>query len=201
MTERTKRPKSKPTWSDVKSKLADFDRAGLQQLVADLYAFHRDNQSFLHARFGLGESPLEAYKQRIQAALAPDISRKRNANISVAAAKKVISEYNKAVGDPLGILELRLFWCETAVKFSMDYGYGDVSYLDALALQYSEACIVLSALDEPLLEDTIERLTNIRDDAQMGYGIWDYMADTLGKALLKLPITTVEADIPQTGSS
>jgi hypothetical protein len=180
MTERTKRPKSKVTWSDVKSKLADFDRAGLQQLVANLYVFHKDNQTFLHARFGLGENPLEAYKQRIQAA---------------------ISEYNKAVGDPLGILELRLFWCETAVKFSMDYGYGDVGYLDALALQYSEACIVLSALDEPLLEDTIERLTNIRDDAQMGYGIWDYMADTLGKALLKLPMTTVEAEIPQTGSS
>lgn len=201
MTERTKRPKSKVTWSDVKSKLADFDRAGLQQLVANLYVFHKDNQTFLHARFGLGENPFEAYKQRIQAALAPDISRKRNANISVAAAKKAISEYNKAVGDPLGILELRLFWCETAVKFSMDYGYGDVGYLDALALQYSEACIVLSALDEPLLEDTIERLTNIRDDAQMGYGIWDYMADTLGKALLKLPMTTVEAEIPQTGSS
>jgi hypothetical protein len=173
----------------------------LQQLVADLYAFHRDNQTFLHARFGLGESPLEAYKQRIQVALAPDISRKRNANISVSAAKKAISEYNKAVGDPLGILELRLFWCETAVKFSMDYGYGDIGYLDALALQYSEACIVLSALDEPLLENTIERLTNIRDDAQMGYGIWDYMADTLRKALLKLPMTTVEAEIPQTGSS
>ena len=151
MTERTKRPKSKVTWSDVKSKLADFDRAGLQQLVANLYVFHKDNQTFLHARFGLGENPLEAYKQRIQAALAPDISRKRNANISVAAAKKAISEYNKAVGDPLGILELRLFWCETAVKFSMDYGYGDVGYLDALVLQYSEACIVLSALDEPFL--------------------------------------------------
>jgi hypothetical protein len=60
-------------------------------------------------------------------------------------------------------------------------------------------CIV--GPDEPLLEDTIERLTNIRDDAQMGYGIWDYMADTLGKALLKLPMTTVEAEIPQTGSS
>ena len=31
----------------------------------------------------------------------------------------------------------------------------------------------------------------------MGYGIWDYMADTLGKALLKLPMTTVEAEIPK----
>ena len=72
-----------------------------------------------------------------------------------------------------------------------------VRYLDALALQYSEACTVLSALDEPLLENTIERLTNIRYDAQMGYGIWDYMADALGKVLLKLPTTPAMAVIPQ----
>jgi len=201
MSERPKRPKNKPTWSDVRSKLADFDRAGLQQLVADLYAFHKDNQSFLHARFELGESPLEAYKQRIQSALAPDISRKRNAIISVAAAKKAISEYNKAIGDPLGILELRVFWCETAVMFSMEYGYGDIGYLDALALQYSEACAVLSALDEPMLENTIERLTNIRDDAEMGYGIFDYMADTLGQALLMLPTPEIEAEIPVVGNT
>ena len=56
-------------------------------------------------------------------------------------------------------------------------------------------------MDVPLLKYTIDRLSDIRDDAQMGYGIWDYMADTLRKALLKLPMTTVEAEIPQTGSS
>ena len=83
----------------------------------------------------------------------------------------------------------------------MDYGYGDVGDLDALALQYSEACIVLSALDESLLVVFFFCLSSIRDGAQMGYGIWDYIADTLGKALLKLPMTTVEAEIPQTGSS
>lgn len=154
MTERTKRPKTKPTWTDVKGRIAEFDRAGLQQLVSDLYTFHKDNQAFLHARFGLGENPFDAYKNRIAAALAPDISRKRHVTISVATAKKALSEYNKAIGYLPGLLELRLFWCETAVQFSMDYGYGDVGYLDALALQYSEACKALPTLDEVLLEDT-----------------------------------------------
>ncbi len=197
MTDRTKRPKTKPIWTDVKNRLADFDRAGLQQLVADLYAFHKDNQAFLHARFGLGVNPIDAYKLRVAAALAPDITRKRNATISVATAKKAISEYNRAVGDPVGILELRLFWCETAVTFCMDYGYGDIGYLDALALQFSEACTVLSALDEPLLDNTIERLTDIRDEAQMGYGVSDYMEDALRQALLKLPTSPAIAVVPQ----
>ncbi|MBL8529943.1 MAG: hypothetical protein JNL68_19895 [Burkholderiales bacterium] len=34
--------------------LAEFDRAGLIGLVQDLYAAGKDNQAFLHARFGLG---------------------------------------------------------------------------------------------------------------------------------------------------
>ena len=43
---------------DVKAKLADFDQAGLVNLVHDLYAAQKDNQAFLHARFGLGEDVL-----------------------------------------------------------------------------------------------------------------------------------------------
>jgi len=44
----------KPSWPDVKVKLADFDRPELISLVQDLYA-SKDNQAFLHARFGLGD--------------------------------------------------------------------------------------------------------------------------------------------------
>jgi hypothetical protein len=57
--------KSQPTWTDVKSKLAGFDRTGLLALVQDLYAAHKDNQAFLHARLGLGEDVLEPYKQTL----------------------------------------------------------------------------------------------------------------------------------------
>lgn len=54
------RPKgSQPTWTDVKAKVASFDRLGLLALIQDLYAVHKDNQAFLHARFGLGENILK----------------------------------------------------------------------------------------------------------------------------------------------
>ncbi|WP_367155106.1 hypothetical protein [Methylomonas sp. HYX-M1] len=48
----SKQKKSKATWSDVKSKLADVDRVGLIGLILDLYAANKDNQTFLHARSG-----------------------------------------------------------------------------------------------------------------------------------------------------
>ena len=55
----------KPTWSDVKGQLADFDRSGLIGLVQDLYAASKENQVFLHSRFGLGDDPLKPYKARL----------------------------------------------------------------------------------------------------------------------------------------
>jgi hypothetical protein len=57
--------KSQPTWTDVKAKLADFDRAALLGLIQSLYAAHKDNQTFLHARFGLAADALEPYKKAI----------------------------------------------------------------------------------------------------------------------------------------
>jgi len=62
----TKRePKSQPTWTDVKAKLAAFDQTALLDLLHHLYAANKDNQAFLHARFGLGEDVLEPYKKTI----------------------------------------------------------------------------------------------------------------------------------------
>ena len=51
--------KSQPTWTDVKAKLADFDRAALLGLIQSLYTANKDNQTFLHTRFGLGEDVLK----------------------------------------------------------------------------------------------------------------------------------------------
>jgi hypothetical protein len=51
--------KNTPSWSDVKTKVVDFDRARLIGLVQDLYAASKDNQAFLHARFALGDDVLK----------------------------------------------------------------------------------------------------------------------------------------------
>lgn len=92
-----KTTKANPSWSDVKTKLADFDRAGLLGLVQDLYAASNDNKTFLHARFRLGDDPLEPYKDVITQWINPQDYRKPQ---SVAKAKKAISDYKKALGQP-----------------------------------------------------------------------------------------------------
>ena len=78
--------KNTPNWSDVKTKLVDFDRAGLLGLLQDLYAANKDNQIFLHARLNLGDDVLKPYKTTIGRWLWPDVY--KNQNTSVANAKK-----------------------------------------------------------------------------------------------------------------
>jgi hypothetical protein len=54
-----------PSWSDVKTALLDFDRAGLRGLVQNLYTASKDNQAFLHARLGLGQGISSGPSKRV----------------------------------------------------------------------------------------------------------------------------------------
>jgi hypothetical protein len=98
-----------------KSKLASLNRTGLLSLIQDLYAAHRDNQTFLHARFELGENVLKLYKQTIDRWLWLDVLQRQVT--SVAKARQAISNYKKAVGDSVGMAELMVFYCERAAGF------------------------------------------------------------------------------------
>ena len=93
-----KRPaKSKPTWADVKTNLASFDRAALLRVLQDLYAADEANRAFLHTRFGLGEDPVQPYKKTVDRWLWPDLFREQRTSVS--RAKGAITKYKKALGD------------------------------------------------------------------------------------------------------
>jgi hypothetical protein len=91
--------KSKPTWANVKAKLAGFDRTALLSLVQNLYTAHKENQTFLHARFGLGEDVLESYKKTIDRWLWPDVFRREETSVSKA--KQAISDYKRRLVTPM----------------------------------------------------------------------------------------------------
>lgn len=174
----TKKHKRWPAWGDLKRALSGFDRAGLLNLVLDLYALNKTNRSFLHARFALGADTLAGYKQRIHAALFPDW----NKPLRIAEARKAISEYRKANSRPEDLLELHVYWCETASRFSMDLGYADDGYFDALLRQFEAATRMLTAVNGTARRDAIKRLVGVRDRTDVGYGVRDEMSALLDRA-------------------
>src|SRR5215472_13279000 len=151
---------SQPTWTDVKAKLASFDRLGLLGLIQDLYAAHKDNQTFVHARFGLGEDVLKPYKETLDRWLWPDVL--RNQDTSVVRAKQAISGFKKAVGDPAGLADLMVFYCECAAGFCNDIGYQDEAYFAALVRMFEQALKTIAQLSASDCSPLISRLDRVR---------------------------------------
>ena len=176
--------KSQPTWTDVKTKLADFDRAALLGLIQSLYAAHKDNQTFLHARFGLAEDVLEPYKKTIDRWLWPDVL--RNQDPSVSQAKRAISDYKKAVGETEGLAELMVFYCERAAGFCSDIASDDEGYFDALVRMFEQALKLANALPAHRRDDLMTRLDRVRVlSHKFGYGVGDSMDFMLSKVTPK----------------
>jgi hypothetical protein len=176
----TKRnPRSRPAWTDVKAKLAGLDRLGLLGLIQDLYAFQKDNQTFLHTRFGLSGDVLKPYKQTLERWLYPDVL--RNQNTSVTQAKQAISAYRKAIGDPAGLAELMVFYCENAADFCNEFGNQDEGYFGALIRMFEQALEVARQLPEADRNPLMIRLDYVRIISHnLGYGIgaeMDYLLE------------------------
>jgi hypothetical protein len=149
-------------------------------LVQDLYSAHKDNQTFLHTRFGLGEDVLQPYKETLERWLWPDVL--RNQEISVAKAKQAISNYRKAIGEPAGLAELMVLFCENAAGFCNDVGYQDEGYFDALVHMFEQALNVTRQLSAGDSDALIARLDRVRAISHnFGYGVGDDMDGLLAK--------------------
>jgi hypothetical protein len=172
--------KSQPKWTDVKAKLTSFDRPALLGLIQDLYKAHKDNQTFLHARFGLGEDMFRPYKETMDRWLWPDAFSRQVP--SVLKAKQAISNYKKAIGDPAGLAELMVFYCEQASGFASDLGYQDESYLNALVHMFEQAVSTANTLPTDTRDALIARLDRVRSIShKCGYGVGDDMDSILAK--------------------
>ena len=171
---------SQPTWTDVKTQLSSFDRLGLLGLIQDLYVAHKDNQTFLHARFGLGKDILKPYKETLDRWLWPDVL--RNQDTSVVKAKQAISSFKKAVDDPVGLADLMVFYCECAAGFCNDVGYQDEAYFDALVRMFEQAVRTIAQLSASDRNPLIARLDRVRVISHnFGYGVGDDMDALLAR--------------------
>lgn len=173
--------KKKPSWSDVKSAIAKLESPALLSLISDLYAYSTPNKNFLHARFSLGSDTLKPYKKIIEDALFPDVM--SNDPVEVATAKKAISDYCKAVGDPKGMLELMVYFVECGAGFFLDVGYGDEYFFAALERMYEKAIKLLLTLDEETIDDYYDRFEDlVTSTSDIGWGFHDTLGDIFSEA-------------------
>ena len=126
-----KRKSSNPTWSEVKPAVINLDQKQLVKLVADLYRFSKENQAFLHARFGLGDDPLDPYKKTIDACMYTDVY--SNKPIQISKAKRAIKKVISLPEEQRSVFQDRL---EEIMTSSSGIGWG---YHDMLSDDYYSA--------------------------------------------------------------
>lgn len=121
---------------------------------------------------------LKPYKTTIDRWLWPDVF--KNQDTSVAKAKKAIADYRKAIGQPEGMAELMVFYCERAAGFCDDIGMQDEGYFDALVRMFKQALKVTMTLPEEARAELLSRLDMVRRISHnFGYGVGDDMDDLL----------------------
>jgi hypothetical protein len=120
MPEAKRKLRSQPARTDIKARLASFDRRGLMGLIQDLYVDHKENRTFVHARFG-GDA-LRPYKEMLNDGLWPDVL--RHQGTSVAKAKLAISSYKKAVAEPKSPATRAMFFVQKSGVTHSEFSAG-----------------------------------------------------------------------------
>jgi|GEM_PF-2074204 len=138
------KPKSSPTWRDVKQVITSIPRDGLLRLIHDLYEHDQDVRDFVNARFLRDDDTLVAYKTKLRQCLVIKSGWDFD-KISVSKAKSVIAAYKKSKGDIAGMAELCVTYveyaCETFNEHDMsDYG----AFYSAFDGMIAQACAYIA---------------------------------------------------------
>jgi len=165
------------SWRDVRAVLSKVSHRDLLGLVGDLYALRKENQDFLNARFLNDSSTLAPYKETIKRYISPAEPWKTPVKLSLA--RKAISDYRKAIGDPHGLAELMLFYVECGVNFTLEFGDIDEPFYDSVARMFSDAMAMLNRCDQDVVDELLPRFASaVYSTAEMGWGFYDSLRDT-----------------------
>ncbi|XCN74443.1 MAG: hypothetical protein Q3M24_06770 [Candidatus Electrothrix aestuarii] len=135
MTRKKKQQKS--SWQDIEKIIGQFDKKQFTDLLRDLYQLSSDNKDFFSTRFSTGEDLLSKYKETIQKSVHPYLE--DGELLDIQKANDAINRYSKAVDNPMGEAELRVYYVECGNNFTLSYGDIDEDFYDSMIEMYEYA--------------------------------------------------------------
>ncbi len=172
-----RKKQKKPCWDDIEKSIKQFEKNQLTDLLWDLYKLSAENKDFFHTRFATtGEDPLPRYKKIIQNAIHPYLEDHEPLEVEIAT--DAVNRYSKAVNNPVGEAELRIFYVECGNNFTLSYGDIDEDFYDALLDMYEYAIETVLECPPDKQKEFQERLKAIMDSAShIGWGYGDGLGD------------------------
>ena len=170
------------SWGVIKSILSKETKADIIKLVSELYSLSKSNSDFLSARYVLSPDTIDRYKKEIKKYLGPDEPWKKNTQISLSSAKKVLSDYKKATNDEFSIIDLMIYYVEVGNDFTCEYGDMYEQYYISLETVFDQSIALTKKHDETMVYHFIERLYFIVRKANgLGWGYYDALHDSFSK--------------------
>jgi len=159
--------------SDIKKELKKLDKEKLLELVADLYKKNKSVKEYLDFFVSPNEKDLFfKYKDKVYEAFYP----KRGDRFKLSDGKKAISDFKKLETSKELLAELMLFYVETGVVFTNEYGDIDEPFYNSISSVFSNALKLMSK--ENILDKFADRAKKVIDDTyDIGWGFHDYLCD------------------------
>ena len=158
---------------DVKKELKKLDKDKLIDLVADLYKKNKSVKEFLDFYVNPDERELfDKYRDKVFEAFFP----KRGYSFKLKDGKQAISNFKKLGVSADLLADLMLFYVETGVEFTIDFGDIDEGFYSSMGTTYDAALTLMKK--ENLLDKFADRTGKVVSDTSgIGWGFHDYLSD------------------------
>ena len=162
--------------TEIKKELKNLDKEKLLELVADLYKKNKSVKEYLDFFVSPNEKELFLkYKDKVYEAFYP----KRGDRFKLSDGKKAISDFKKLDASKELLAELMLFYVETGVEFTNEYGDIDEPFYNSVESVYSNALKLMSK--EKILDKFADRAKEVvADTCDIGWGFHDNLSDVYG---------------------
>ncbi|GAA4842260.1 DUF6155 family protein [Algivirga pacifica] len=155
---------------ELKKELNKLDKKQLIDLVADLYKKNKGAKEYLDFYVTPNETELfEKYRDKVFDAFYP----KRGGHyLNLREGKKAINDFKKLAPSAALVADLMLFYVETGVQFTLEFGDIDEAFYSSMTSTYSAALTLMAK--EDLLEQFADRAAQVvQDTLDKGWGFHD----------------------------
>ena len=158
---------------EIKRELRKLDKEKLIEIVADLYKKNKSAKEFFDFYVNPNERDLfEKYQDKIFESFYP----KRGFGYKLKEGKKAITDFRKLTTSSDSVADLMLFYVETGVNFTIDFGDIDENFYLSLERTFVQALTL--ARKENCLDKYDDRASKVvRDTKNIGWGFHEYLTE------------------------
>jgi len=159
--------------TELKKELKRLDKTKLIDLIADLYKKNKSVRELLDFYVNPQEEEIfEKYRDKVFEAFYPS----RGYKLKLKEGKQAIADFKKLGPSQDLLADLMLFYVETGVKFTNEYGDIGESFYSSIESTYQAALKLMQK--EKLLEKFADRAGKVvNDTSNIGWGFHDYLGD------------------------